>query len=495
MGVVWAARMRGPKQFRKLVAVKAMLPVVSSDPRFEAMFVYEARVAAGIRHPNVCEILDFGEHSGTLFMVMEWVDGEPLTALSGALGALPVGVATRIGIDVARGLHAAHLLETGDGAELGLVHCDVSPPNILVTGEGVVKIIDFGLAKAAAEAAPVGDLVGGKLSFMSPEQAAGADVDARTDVFALGLVLYEMITNQHPFEAPTPLAVLQRIRDETSPVLPPRALLPECPPAVSDAIVRALRRDPAERFPDMRAFGQALERGLAELALAERAGDVGELVRATLGERIDRRRAAIREAMRSAEARFSAPPPRSSSLPPPLPPSALGDFLGAACDASLSAPLEDSASGAGMPPRTTAPVALSSLRARADGRVLGSLAVVTAFGIAWGLARRSDPPPPTSEARTGVAAAAKGSARPDPAAAARRSDPPSDAKLDARPTRPASVLPPAKHERSFSRERGAPAATSAESPEHPAPEEAGAKTDVDPAAASGSAARVLDPGF
>ena len=155
MAAVWAARLRGTRGFQKTVAVKCMLPALSEDPQFEEMFLAEAELASRIRHPNVCEILDLGEQEGTLYIVMEWVDGEPLSTIqkaARATGGVPMAIATRIVLNAAAGLHAAHELKTDTGDLVGLVHRDVSPQNILVTYDGVVKIVDFGVAKATAEA-------------------------------------------------------------------------------------------------------------------------------------------------------------------------------------------------------------------------------------------------------------------------------------------------------------------------------------------------------
>src|SRR5262245_22105803 len=188
MAVVWAARMKGTRGFQKIVAVKSMLPSLSEDPQFEEMFLAEAELASRIKHPHVCEILDLGEQEGTLYIVMEWVDGEPLSAIQKAArlkGGVPVYVAARIGFAAAMGLHAAHEIKNDDGELVGLVHRDVSPQNILVTYDGVVKIVDFGVAKATAadNGMTRAGQVKGKVPFMSPEQALGKTVDRRTDVF------------------------------------------------------------------------------------------------------------------------------------------------------------------------------------------------------------------------------------------------------------------------------------------------------------------------
>ena len=152
MAAVWAARLKGTRGFSKTVAVKTMLPSISDDPRFEQMFLDEARIASRIRHPNVAEILDLGEQDEVLYLVMEWVDGEALSALRNEArrrGGFPLPNALRIVADACAGLHAAHELEDDDGRPLGLVHRDISPQNVLVGYDGVVRLVDFGVAKAA----------------------------------------------------------------------------------------------------------------------------------------------------------------------------------------------------------------------------------------------------------------------------------------------------------------------------------------------------------
>ena len=212
---VWAARMKGPRGFEKIVAAKVMLTELLDDPDAETMFLDEARLVARIRHPNVAEVLDLGEERGVLFLVMEWVDGEPLTVIARearALGGVPLNIALKIAKQACAGLHAAHDLRDDQGTLVGLVHRDVSPQNVLVGHDGQVKVIDFGVAKAASNQlrTSVGQMKG-KVAYMAPEQALGEPVDRRTDVFALGVVLYQLITGKHPFRGDNEFATLGRI--------------------------------------------------------------------------------------------------------------------------------------------------------------------------------------------------------------------------------------------------------------------------------------------
>ena len=183
MALVWAARLSGAHGFSKLVAIKTILPHLASDPRFEQLFLREARIASRIHHPNVCQILDLGEQSSVLYLVMEWVDGASLmTFVEAGAQKLPLEVAVHVVAEAGRGLEAAH--------ELGVVHRDVSPHNILVTAEAAVKIVDFGVAKATLDhdQTTQSGFLKGKVAYVAPEQVNEAAADVRSDVFALSLI-------------------------------------------------------------------------------------------------------------------------------------------------------------------------------------------------------------------------------------------------------------------------------------------------------------------
>jgi eukaryotic-like serine/threonine-protein kinase len=310
MASVWAARIKGVHGFQKIVAVKTMLPEFDEDPDFEKMFLDEARTAARIRHPNVAEILDLGEEDGVLYLIMEWVDGEPLHLISREKQArfgIPVSLAVRIGADAATGLHSAHELRDGEGRLIEVVHRDVTPANILVTYDGVVKVVDFGVAKSSANAqmTRVGQTKG-KIPYMSPEQARGEPVDRRTDIFALGIILHQLCTGRHPFRGENDMATLRAIVDR-NPIPAPRQYRSDLPETVELILMRALAKDPRERFATMAEMAMALEESMPVARRASPA-DLGEFMRALLGPRGDKRRAAIRQAARIADERLAAPP-------------------------------------------------------------------------------------------------------------------------------------------------------------------------------------------
>lgn len=300
MGQVWLARLRGARGWSKLVAIKTLLPNAADRPRLEGMLAREARLAALIEHANVVHTIELGEHDGLLYLVMDWVDGEPLGFLqmrATERGGMPLVVAVSLVGQVLAGLHAAHELRD-DGGPLGVVHRDVSPHNVLVTYEGIAKVLDFGIAKATEK--PSGDTgsgeVKGKFSYMAPEQILGEVVDRRCDVFAAGILLYWLTTGQHPFKNHNTAAVIHAITS-AAPAPPASALVPDLPEALGQVLTRALAKDPDARFATAEEMRAALQRALPE-AFGE---DGRSAIRAFMNETVGDRRAARREAIRRAQ--------------------------------------------------------------------------------------------------------------------------------------------------------------------------------------------------
>jgi serine/threonine-protein kinase len=319
MATVWAARQRGTRGFNKTVAIKTMLPALSDDAQFEQMFLDEAALAARIHHPNVAEILDLGEQDDVLYIVMEWVEGEALSVIHKAAkrnhAQIPLRLALRIVRQAAAALHAAHELRDENDTPLHLVHRDVSPQNILCTYDGLVKLVDFGVAKAVGRAGgetTAGQLKG-KVPYMSPEQARGGVVDRRTDVFALGIVLYKLTTGLHPFLGDNDIATMRNIISR--PLIPPRLKNPAFPVEVEQILLRSLQKDPEKRYPNMAEVGQAVERVLGGMGVGD--DDLGVFVRSTMGDHGTKRRASIRDAVRAADERFATGQHAIVSLPAP----------------------------------------------------------------------------------------------------------------------------------------------------------------------------------
>ena len=307
MASVWAARMKGTRGFQKTLAVKMMLATLSDNPQFEQMFLDEARIASRIHHPNVVEIFDLGEESEVLYIVMEFVDGEPLSTIfrtAQKKNGMPVGIAVRVIADAAAGLHAAHELKDDSDVLVGLVHRDVSPQNVLVTYDGNVKVVDFGVAKAdgrESEATSAGT-VKGKAPYMSPEQALGKQIDRRTDIFALGIMLYQLTTGKHPFRGENDIITLHNIIERAAP--PPSSIVPSYPRPLEAVVLKALEKSPGKRFQSGAELEAALDRVMPPTAPRVRPADVGRFVRDTVGDRGEKRREALRGAVRLADERL-----------------------------------------------------------------------------------------------------------------------------------------------------------------------------------------------
>jgi serine/threonine-protein kinase len=310
MGEVWVARLVGARGFQKLVAIKTLLPEFRDEARIEEMLLEEARIASMIHHPNVVQTTELGEHKGYLYLVMEWVDGESLSFLmkrAEERGWVPLPVAVNLVAQACRGLHAAHELTSDLGVHLGVVHRDVSPHNVLVTHGGVVKLVDFGIAKAMNEQGSLtanGELKG-KYSFMAPEQMMSNDVDRRADVFALGISLYMLVTRRHPFKANTKTSVLAAVTSQ-EPATPPSKYLPSCPPALEAVILRALEKDPQERFQTADAMRIALEAAVPQAFEPRFEAVVMQFLNQTMGDRAAARREALRRFQLSADERALA---------------------------------------------------------------------------------------------------------------------------------------------------------------------------------------------
>jgi serine/threonine-protein kinase len=285
MAEVYLARREGPHGFQKVVAVKRILPQLAEDTDFVAMFVDEARVCARLAHPNIVHVFDFGEHDGELYMAMEFVDGTTAARLVRAAATrgepLPLEAALYIALSVLRGLDYAHSARDDDGKPLDLVHRDVSPGNVLIDRSGAVKLTDFGIARAAEiERRTDAGQLKGKLGYMSPEQVVGRELDARSDLFTVGIVLAELVMLRPLFSGANEIEVLTRIRDADLGVLDRAAS--RVPDDVRAVLFRALARDRAHRYPTAAAFAEGIEEilrrrrlqvGPAQLALCvERLG-------------------------------------------------------------------------------------------------------------------------------------------------------------------------------------------------------------------------------
>jgi serine/threonine-protein kinase len=250
--------------------------------------------------------MELGEHEGLLYLVMEWVDGEPLGFLqSRALerGGMPVGVAVQLASQVLAGLHAAHELSDENGP-LGVVHRDVSPHNILVTYDGVAKLLDFGIAKATHQSSgntETGEIKG-KFSYMAPEQILGGDVDRRADVFAAGIVLYLLATGKHPFKHHNTAAVIHAITTD-DPVPPPSTVVDDFPPELERVLLKALEKDVEQRWSSAEEMRAALEQAMPEAFTDAGRAELKLFMERAVGDRKVARREAVRKAQLAADSR------------------------------------------------------------------------------------------------------------------------------------------------------------------------------------------------
>jgi serine/threonine-protein kinase len=287
MATVHIGRLLGPVGFSRTVAIKKLHPQFAKEPQFVSMFLDEARLAARIRHPNVVSTLDVIALAGELFLVMDYVQGESVARLmvaarqAGELPPLPITGAIIVG--ALEGLHAAHEATSEQGEPLGIVHRDVSPQNILVGTDGVPRILDFGVAKAAGRVQDTKEgQLKGKLSYMAPEQIDGVTTRA-TDIYAASVVLWEMLTGRRLFLADNHLQTLTNVMAANPPA--PSAFAPNVSPELDLFVLRGLRKDPAERFPTARAMSRALQK-VIPIATT---GDVGEWVERMVGANLSSR--------------------------------------------------------------------------------------------------------------------------------------------------------------------------------------------------------------
>lgn len=282
MSEIYRARYEPAPGVSKLIVIKRILPHFSADTRFIEMFTDEARIAMGLSHPNVAQVFDFGQVDGDYFLAMELVEGQTLSKVNKRLKSLdfpavPVEYAVFIIIEILKGLHYAHTRRDDRGEPLLIVHRDVSPQNIVVGYEGLLKLVDFGIAKArnaSREETQVGAMKG-KYAYFSPEQARGRDLDARSDVFSAASVLYELVCGQLPFPGKMMDAVPKIVRGEFA---RPREVAPNVPEELEGILLKAMTHEKADRYESAEAFQQALEEFLGRAAPGFSARNISQLM-------------------------------------------------------------------------------------------------------------------------------------------------------------------------------------------------------------------------
>jgi eukaryotic-like serine/threonine-protein kinase len=298
MATVFLARLTGVGGFQRFVAMKRLHPHLANEKEFVEMFLDEARIAARIHHPNVVPILEVGASPVGYYLVMEYIEGDTLARLLARAAQrgkrLPIPIALRIALDTLSGLHAAHELRDDSGSPINLVHRDVSPQNVLVGVDGIARITDFGVARAASRltATRVGQLKG-KIAYMAPEQAAGEEsLDRRADVFAAGIVIWEELAAKRLFKAENEAATLSRVM--TEPVPPLSVIVPGLSVQLSNVVMKALERDPNRRFSTCAQFGDALEAAATGKERIATPRELAAYVSEVLGEEVVAQREAVR---------------------------------------------------------------------------------------------------------------------------------------------------------------------------------------------------------
>ena len=297
MASVHLGRMDGPGGFQKWVAIKRIHSHLIEDETFIQMFLDEARVAARISHPNVATVFELGKHEDTYWIAMEYLHGEPLREVMRRTDEtgqpMPPEIACRVIADAAEGLHAAHELLGKNGEKLQLVHRDVTPHNLFVTYDGCTKVVDFGIAKFSSRMSNTrAGTLKGKLAYMSPEQVHGEGIDRRTDIFALGVVLWELTTGQRLFRMDSDLDTLAKVQECN--VARPSTMVRGYPIDLEKIVMKALSKNRGERFKTAREFSRALQSLLMRRGLFIASDEVASYVQSIFQERIQKREAHLR---------------------------------------------------------------------------------------------------------------------------------------------------------------------------------------------------------
>lgn len=288
MAEVYRAESAGLEGFKKTVAIKRVLPHLAEKKQFIGMFLDEARLSAHLNHSNCVQVFDIGVGDNTYFIVMEFVDGSDLKAVLEHLQQhnrkIPVGLALLIACKICEGLSYAHEARDNRDRLLGIVHRDISPPNVLLTRHGEVKVVDFGLAKANSqlERSEPG-IIKGKFSYLSPEAALGESVDLRTDLFAVGVILWEMLAGRRLFLGETDLQTVRLVQAAEIPDI--RRFNPDVNPQIDAVVRRSLARDPRQRYQSAREMGADINRAMFSIGVAVSPFDLATLVTEVAKER------------------------------------------------------------------------------------------------------------------------------------------------------------------------------------------------------------------
>jgi eukaryotic-like serine/threonine-protein kinase len=319
MAEIWLATQKGVADFTRFVVLKKILSHLAEQETFVKMFLDEARTCAQLTHPNIVQIYDLGREANAYFIAMEYIAGENLAAIAwrGVKKQIPLVApyTAKMVADAAKALHYAHQLRGANGQPLQIVHRDVSPQNILVTYEGEVKVVDFGIAKAASKSEHTKTgMLKGKFSYMSPEQCLGEPLDARADIFALGIVLYELVTGKRLFKHESELMILEMIVKR--PIVRPAEAAEGVPPKLDAIIMQALEKAPEARFQTAQEMQIALEEYLRDDPISANSTEISAYMRALFHDKIDEKRRLCEAAARNELPALEERTEQSESSPP-----------------------------------------------------------------------------------------------------------------------------------------------------------------------------------
>jgi serine/threonine protein kinase len=366
MAEVWRAKIFGADDFQRIIAIKKILPHVCEDQEFVQMFKDEAKITVQLQHANIGQVHELGKEGDTLFIAMEYIsgkDGKTIWSYQRQRNApLPIPLSCMIVQKMCEGLDYAHRKRDNFGTDLRIVHRDVSPQNVLISWEGEIKVIDFGIAKAAGKASKTqAGILKGKFGYMAPEQVRGLPIDQRADVFALGVCLYEFVTGERAFLADSDFSLLEMVRNVE--LKPPTLINAQVPPEVEGIIYKALAKEADDRYPWASDMAEDLQRYLLMQGKSPSRNDLSNYLRQSFAQDYDKERLRM-ESYRDLEMP-DLPPPKPVVAAPVAPPPNLGrDAVAAALDEEMGlAP----SSRAGSQPGSGAPGAAPPLRRPGGG--------------------------------------------------------------------------------------------------------------------------------
>ncbi|MEA2462955.1 MAG: eukaryotic-like serine/threonine-protein kinase [Acidobacteriota bacterium] len=416
MAEVWKARMRGVEGFQKIVAIKKILPHLSDNQDFIEMFVDEAKLAAQLNHNNIIHIYDLGKIQTSYYIAMEYIDGFDLKTIlrqgQERDNPLNVELALFIASKIASALDYAHRKKDYEDKEMGLVHRDVSPQNVLISQEGDIKLCDFGIAKAASKASHTqAGALKGKLQYMAPEQAWGRNIDRRSDVFALATVLFEMLTNRKLFSGDNEISILEQVREAQ--VQPPSLYNDEVTPEIDKIVLKALQKDPANRYQTAGEMARDLDQVLYSFRPTPTSADL-----AIYMHRLSSPDAVIQEPEPFEEETITPAPSRGFSAPVIAPAAAVAAAASPAF-APVPAPMLASAPAPAVAAPPVAEVSYGGIPERVErkskaGLIAAALALIAVGGgAAYFMSRK---PAATAAQRAPVSTVAAGTSTAAPAA-------------------------------------------------------------------------------